>query len=165
MALERIITESPSNHITSIYDRESSDARVMIVDGYGIRLQVRYGQLEITDGIGRCRREREIIRADRNLRKIVIAGIGGYLTIEALRWCRNHGISVTVIDKDGEIVGIHYPPPSHSVSLLRIQALSGIGAPLEAKGLEVSRFLLERKLSCPFTGVRDLASGDGGQWR
>jgi CRISP-associated protein Cas1 len=153
MALKRIVTNevpepsaNPGSRVASIYGRESSDSRVMVADGYGIRVVVRYGQLEISDGIGRTRRVRQISKADRDIRRLIIKSTNGYVSLDALKWCLEHGISVTALDSAGDLVASHVPESASDVTLLRIQALAASGNPLEQKGIEVTRAILTNKL-------------------
>ncbi len=144
---DRPVSESQSR-IAGIFTSETTDARVMIAHGYGIRVGLWNGHLEVSDGIGRYRRTRKVPKADHQLQRLVITASEGYLTLAALRWCREHGVSVNMLDNDGDLVASHTPePPARNVvSQLRVQALSGSGGPLEAKGVEVGRYLLEAKL-------------------
>ena len=157
MALVRIVVDEPAKpsttgqpdgRVASIYTRQAADTRVMVAHGYGVRVGTWNGQLEVSDGIGKHRRTRKIPKADRQLQRLVITGSEGYVTLSALRWASEHDLSITVLDGAGELVANHVPGSAPvSVSQLRTQALSGPGAPLEPKGIEVAQYLLSAKLT------------------
>ncbi len=84
-----------------IFSRDSSNASVLVADGYGLSLSVSRGHLLVRDGLGRHRRERKLPRAQRAVRRIVILGHTGHLTLEALRWCADTGIALIQLDTDG----------------------------------------------------------------
>ena len=139
--------DQTSERVASIFTRTPADPRVWIAHGYGIRVGVWNGQLEISDGIGKHRRTRKVPKADRQLQRLVITGSEGYVTLSALRWASEHGLGIMVLDAAGELVASHVPDNAPStVSQLRIQALAGLNGPLEPKGTEVAQFLLSRKL-------------------
>lgn len=146
MALQRIVTEIPSDRLSSIFGRESVNPHVLIAHGYGVTIRVRYSQLEIADGIGRARRTVTVTNTDRDIRRLFVTSANGYVTFDALKWCSEHNISVTMIDSSGDIVSSHIPydddSPKHNL-ILRSQ-INAAGTPL---GLEIARELLARKLA------------------
>jgi CRISPR-associated endonuclease Cas1 len=83
--------------------RETSDHRIIIADGYDIRIAVRRDRLQIIDGISTGRRTRTISRAD-GIRRIVILSESGYVTLEAMRYCELEGISIAQYERDGRLV-------------------------------------------------------------
>ena len=138
--------DQASDRVASIFTSTPADPRVWIAHGYGIRVGVWNGQLEITDGIGKHRRTRRVPKADRQLRRLVVTGQEGYVTLAAMRWCRKHDVSVVVIDSAGDLVASHVAESVPAVKLLRAQALAGPDGPLGDKGVEISRYLLAIKL-------------------
>jgi CRISPR-associated endonuclease Cas1 len=129
-----------------IFSNTPADQRVIIAHGYGIKISVWSGQLQIHDGIGRQRRTRKIPKADRTLRRIIITGRDGYISLSAFDWCKRHGVAVTFYDQDADLVSSHVGNGTPDVKLRRKQALAGPDGPLEDKGIEVSRHLLTLKL-------------------
>src|SRR4051794_8558600 len=77
---------------------------VAVVDGYGVSVNVYRGHLILRDGIGEFRRERRFTRATCPVRRILILGHAGAVTLEALRWCRDVGIDVAQLDADASTV-------------------------------------------------------------
>jgi hypothetical protein len=101
--------DQADGRVASIFTTTPADPRVWIAHGYGIRVGVWNGQLEITDGIGKHRRTRKVPKADRQLRRLVITGSEGYVTLSALRWASEHGLGIVVLDAAGELVASHVP--------------------------------------------------------
>jgi len=129
-----------------IYGRNTSDARVIVVDGFGISLTVKRGQLIVKDGFGKHRRERTYAQAERVLRRIIIAGRDGYLSLGALDWCRHHHVSVVTLNPYGELVSINGPEEPASGVTARAQVLCMTDGPHENVGVDVVREILARKL-------------------
>ncbi len=118
-------------------------AGVCVVDGFGIRVEVERGALEVHDGIGQQhRRTRRYDRATHGLRRLVILNAAGTLSLEALRWCQALGVGVLVLGADGTASLASTPRMTDDARLRRNQAL----AVSEPYGLDVARWLISRKL-------------------
>ena len=59
---------------------------VLVLNGYGIRVQVNAGHLLAHDGIADERRTIRLPRVGHGLRRLVIIGSDGFITLEAVRW-------------------------------------------------------------------------------
>ncbi|QUH03822.1 CRISPR-associated endonuclease Cas1 [Saccharopolyspora erythraea] len=79
--------------ITETFTRESRDPSVVVVDGHGISITVKKGELVIKDGMCGRGRTRTIARKDRHVRRIVVIGHTGHISLDAMHWIK--GISVT----------------------------------------------------------------------
>ncbi|MGI8309034.1 CRISPR-associated endonuclease Cas1 [Saccharopolyspora hattusasensis] len=79
--------------ITETFTRESCDPSVLVVDGHGISITTKKGELVIKDGMCGRGRTRTIARKDRHVRRIVVIGHTGHISIDAMNWI--HGVSVT----------------------------------------------------------------------
>jgi CRISPR-associated protein Cas1 len=126
--------------IASTFARDPLDPSVAVVDGFGCRVRVERGYLEVEDGIGPDRRTRRYSRAERTLRRLVVVG-DGVLTTTALRWCRDVGVSVVVLDDDGLVVA-GGPPALNDPRVRRAQVLAGD----DEVGVEIVRRLISAKL-------------------
>ena len=115
---------------------------MLVLDGYGLSLTVSRGHLVLRDGLGRHRRERRLPRAQRTVRRIVILGHTGDLSLEAIRWCADTGIAITQLDTDGTLLltagGTFFDDPR----LRRAQA----AAATNPVGVDIARALLTAKL-------------------
>ncbi len=138
-----------------IFSRDSSNAGVLVADGYGLSLSVSRGHLLIRDGLGRHRRERTLPRAQRTVRRVVILGHTGQLTLEAVRWCADTGITLLQLDSDGPVLLTAGTSGPDDARLRRAQAAAA-GSPV---GVELARHLLRQKIS----GQADVAETGLGQ--
>ena len=59
---------------------------VLVLSGYGIRVQVNAGHLLLHDGIADERRTIRLPRVNHGLKRVVLIGSDGFVTLEALRW-------------------------------------------------------------------------------
>jgi CRISPR-associated endonuclease Cas1 len=117
-------------------------AGVCVVDGFGVRIVVERGALEVDDGVGPHRRSRRYDRATHGLRRLVILNAAGMFSLDALRWCTNLGVGVLVLGPDGTAQLASTPRMTDDARLRRTQAL----APFEPYGLDAARWLMSRKL-------------------
>jgi CRISPR-associated endonuclease Cas1 len=116
-------------------------AAVCVASGYGIKIQVRRGQLSVEDGVGRDRRSRTYSRATHGISRIVVVGTSGFITFEAIRWLHQLGIKLIHLDRDGRILATS-AAKGGDVRLRRLQALAGGSE----TGIEIARMLLRAKL-------------------
>lgn len=123
--------------------RPSLDSHsVALIDGFGARVSVERGHLELADGVGEHRRLRRYAKTEAPSRVVVGIGTVGMVTFDALRWCSAVGTTVIVLGRDGAILAAG-PPGREDARLLRAQALALYGP----VGVEVSRYLITEKLS------------------
>ena len=122
---------------------------ICLVEGYGVSVAVRHGRLVVRDGLPGERRERVIGRVRPGFGRLVMLGHAGTVTLEALRWLADVGISFTQIDRDGRLIATSTPTPGDA-RLRRAQAL----AVANAAGLEVSRWLLGTETRRPAAAAR-----------
>jgi CRISPR-associated endonuclease Cas1 len=116
---------------------------VIVVDGYGLHVGVENNHLVLTDGVGSHRRKRCFPRANRTVRRLVILGRTGSITLAALRWCCDVGVSVSIVDPDGSLTALTAAPNPYDARLRRAQALAA-GTDV---GLSIARTLLHAKIT------------------
>src|SRR5260370_26921184 len=114
---------------------------VLVLDGYGIRVQVDAGHLLLHDGIADERRTIRLPRVNHGLKRLVMIGSDGFITLEALRWLADQGAAFVMLDRQGKVLVVTGPvSPSHA-KLRRAQALSlGNGT-----ALKISQELIPHK--------------------
>ena len=115
---------------------------VVVVEGFGVRVVVEKGHLELRDGVGEHRRVRRFTKIEPPGRLIVGIGTVGALSLDALRWCVNVGTPVVVLGGDGAILAASIRG-REDARLLRAQALALYGD----AGIEITRFLITEKLN------------------
>lgn len=143
------------NHIPP-YDQLEPRNGVLVIDGYGIALKVNKGHLVAEDGVGRMRRTRRFPKAGHGLSRIVILGTDGYLSLEAVYWLDRLGIPLIQVTADGRPILSTTRMGLRNARLRRAQAL----APSSEDGMELSRFLLGRKIDGQLAVARTLDASD-----
>jgi CRISPR-associated endonuclease Cas1 len=122
---------------------ERADGGICVARGYGLKLHIHRGHLIVEDGVGRRRRTRRYHRVTSKLRRVVVIGHTGYITLEALRWIRDTKAGLVNLDADGEPIAVSVAPGPDVAGLRRAQALAACGA----AGLEIARRLLAAKIA------------------
>ena len=115
---------------------------VLTLFGFGIKMRMQSGHLEIEDGVGPERRKFRLARVGHGLKRIVVIGSDGFLTLEAIRWLADQDVSLLMLARDGSVLLTTGPVRSSDAKLRRAQALAG----LSEVGIQVSRDLISRKL-------------------
>jgi CRISPR-associated endonuclease Cas1 len=119
----------------------TSGAETVVVQGYGLRIAIERGHLLIEDGVATDRRRRSIPRVS-PLRRLVVIGHTGSVSLDALRWLRDVGAGFAQIDADASLVAVGTPPMLDDVRVRRGQAVA-LG---NRVGVDVARALLVAKL-------------------
>jgi CRISPR-associated endonuclease Cas1 len=130
--------------------------RIHVASGFGLKLFIERGHLVVHDGIGRQRRTVRFNRATSRLRRLVVLGHSGYVTLEALRWLRDVGAAFVHIDRDGKLVACTADHGRDDARLRRAQAL----AATTGTGLELVRELIQQKLHGQAAVVKALPDSD-----
>jgi CRISPR-associated endonuclease Cas1 len=120
----------------------TADTTVRVVDGYGVRIRVHHGHLQIDDGIGRQRRSDTYPRATCPFHRILILGHTGYISLEAVRWCHELGIGVVHLDADRSLLQTSARRETGTNRIRRVQAL----AAYTQVGVDAARYLLGVKV-------------------
>jgi len=131
--------------------RDAMASGVVVADGYGVDLRIERGQLQVSDGFGRHRRRRCFGRTV-GLRRVVVLGSTGTVTLAAASWLADVGAALVVVDTDGRALLSSASSPSSDARLLRAQAW----APWEPVGLVVARYLVGAKLAGQATTAADV---------
>ena len=126
----------------STFARDTSAVGICVADGMGVRIVVERGALVIHDGMGPHRRSRRFDKATHGLRRVVVIGSTGLITLDALNWCRRLGIGILVLAPDGTASLSSTPRMTDDARMRCIQA----HAPDLAVGLDLARSLIADKL-------------------
>ena len=122
---------------------------VLTLSGFGIKVRMQCGHLEIEDGIGPERRRIRLSRVGHRLRRLVIIGSDGFISLAALQWLADQDASFTMLERDGTVLATTGPVRPSDAKLRRAQAL----AHASGAALQISRELISRRL----TGQEDVA--------
>jgi CRISPR-associated endonuclease Cas1 len=115
---------------------------VVTLYGYGIQVRVDRGHLLLDDGIGVDRRRYRLPRVGHGLRRLVVVGPDGMVSLAALRWLADQGAAFVMLERDGSVLATTGPVRSSDAKLRRAQAL----AHSSGAALRITRELICRKL-------------------
>ena len=97
---------------------------VVTLFGYGIRVQVERGHLVLEDGIGPDRHYARLPRVGHGLRRLIVIGSDGMITLAALRWLADQNAAFVMLERDGSVLATTGPVHSSDARLRRAQALA-----------------------------------------
>jgi CRISPR-associated protein Cas1 len=115
---------------------------VVTLFGYGIRVQVERGHLLLEDGIGPDRRKALLPRVGHGLRRLVVIGADGMVSLAALRWLADQDAAFVMLERNGRVLATTGPVKPSDARLRRSQSLaheSGVA-------LKIARELIVQKL-------------------
>jgi len=110
--------------------------------GYGITVRVERGHLIVHDGIGTARRYARFARVGHGLRRLVVIGSDGMVSLAALRWLADRKAAFVMLDRDGTVLVATGPVGPRDARLRRAQAL----AHYSGVAVSLARDLIARKL-------------------
>jgi CRISPR-associated endonuclease Cas1 len=97
---------------------------VVTLFGYGIQVRVNRGHLLLEDGIGPNRRYARLPRVGHRLKRLVVIGSDGMVSLAALRWLSDQDVAFTMLERDGKVLAVTGPVRPSDAKLRRAQALS-----------------------------------------
>jgi CRISPR-associated endonuclease Cas1 len=116
---------------------------VLTLSGFGIKVRMQCGHLEIEDGIGPERRRIRLARVAHGLKRLVVIGSDGFVTLESLRWLADQKASFLMLERDGSVLATTGPVSSSDAKLRRAQALAHVSG----AALRITRELIRQKLT------------------
>ncbi len=135
----------------------SATAGVLMLTGYAIRLKVERGHLIVEDGVGSDRRRGRFARVDSGIRRVIVIGHAGSVSLDALRWLQEIGAAFVNLDHEHRIVAISSSQTLNDVRVRRGQALAGTSP----TGVEIARRLLTEKVAGQVRVLNRLPHGAG----
>src|SRR5579872_5410289 len=116
---------------------------VVTLYGYGINVRIERGHLICEDGIGIDRRAARFPRVEHGLRRLVVIGNDGFVSLAALRWLADQNAAFVMLERDGTVLATTGPVRSSDARLRRAQSTaSQTGA-----DIKIARHLIEHKLA------------------
>jgi len=122
-------TITPRNGVVTLY-------------GYGIEVHVDRGHLTTRDGIEIDRRQARLPRVGHGLRRLVVVGSDGMVSLAALRWLADQDAAFVMLDRDGSVLVNTGPVRPSDARLRRAQSL----AQESGAALKIAIELIRRKL-------------------
>ena len=116
---------------------------VLTLSGFGIKVRVQCGHLDIEDGIGPERRRIRLARVGHGLKRLVVIGSDGFVSLCALRWLADQDASFAMLESDGTALAATGPVRSSDAKLRRAQAL----AHSSGAALRITRELIGQKIA------------------
>jgi CRISPR-associated endonuclease Cas1 len=115
---------------------------VVTLFGYGIHARVDRGHLLLEDGIGAARRRARFGRIGHGLKRLVVIGSDGIVSLAALRWLADQRASFVMLERDGTVLTTIGPVRPSDARLRRAQSL----ASQTGSALRIASKLIEKKL-------------------
>jgi len=115
---------------------------VVTLYGYGISVHVDRGHLILKDGIGGERREARFPRVGHGLRRLILIGSDGFVSLAALRWLADQDAAFVMLERDGSVLATANPIRPSDARLRRAQSL----AHHSGAAVRIARELIHRKL-------------------
>jgi CRISPR-associated endonuclease Cas1 len=115
---------------------------VITLCGYGIQVRVDRGHLVVEDGIGADRQRARFPRVGHGLKRLVVIGSDGMVSLSALRWLADQNAAFVMLDRDGSVLATTGPVRPSDARLRRAQAL----AIQSGAALRIARELIDKKL-------------------
>jgi hypothetical protein len=97
---------------------------VVTLCGYGIKVHVDRGHLILEDGMGADRLHGRLPRVGHGLRRLVIIGADGFVSLAALRWLADQDAAFVMLERDGSVLASTGPVRPSDARLRRAQALA-----------------------------------------
>jgi CRISPR-associated endonuclease Cas1 len=115
---------------------------VVTLTGYGLRVHVERGYLQLSDGIADERRAGRFHKTDRSLKRLIVLGHSGSITFDAIRWMYDAGVTFTQLDADANVLAVSAALGRNDGRIRRAQAL----ALHNGVALELAKDLIQDKL-------------------
>src|ERR1022692_2235455 len=136
--------------VSQLLESHNSDVELLVsrtgvvtLFGYGIQVRVDRGHLLIADGIGPDRRQFRLPRVGHGLRRLVVIGSDGMVSLAALRWLADQDAAFVMLERNGSVLATTGPVRSADAKLRRAQAL----AHSSGTALRITRELISQKLA------------------
>src|SRR5437660_6490244 len=97
---------------------------VLALTGFGIKVRMQSGHLEIEDGIGPERRKIRLARVGQGLKRLVCISDDGFVTLSALKWIADVGASFVMLERNGKVLMVCGPVSPSESRLRRAQAMA-----------------------------------------
>lgn len=115
---------------------------VVTLFGYGIQIRVERGHLILEDGIGSHRRYGRFTRIGHGIRRLVVVGLDGMISLAALQWLADQKAAFVMLDRDGRVFSTTGPQRAPDARVRRAQSLAGSSE----VGLRIARYITDQKL-------------------
>jgi CRISPR-associated endonuclease Cas1 len=116
---------------------------VLTLTGFGIKIRMQSGHLELEHGSGPERHTIRLARIGHNLKRLACISEDGFVTLAALKWISDVGASFVMLNRNGKVLFATGPNAPSDVRLRRAQAT----AHTSDAALRIARELIDQKLA------------------
>lgn len=116
---------------------------VLTLCGYGIHVAMQAGHLAMRESFGSDHRSYRLPRVGHGLKRLVIVGSDGCVSLAALRWLADQKAAFVMLERNGRVLTVTGPVRPSDSRLRRAQAL----ASQSETALRISRELIDKKLA------------------
>lgn len=138
MAATKNVYQLPQSH-NSVVPRSG----VLTLYGYGIRVNVERGHLLLEDGVGTDRRTFRLSRVGHGLKRLIIIGADGFVSLAAIRWLADQETAFAMLERNGKVLCVTGPVRPSDARLRRAQSL----AHQSGAAVKIARELINQKLA------------------
>ncbi len=124
---------------------------VVTLFGYAINVHVDRGHLTIREGLGTQQRYARLPRVGHGLKRLVVIGSDGLVSLAALRWLADQGAAFVMLDRLGKVLATTGPVYPSDARLRRAQSL----AEDSGAAMRIAVELIRRKLLAQEKLVRE----------
>lgn len=124
---------------------------VIVLYGFGIQVKVERGHLVLLDGIGAARREGRFPRVENRLKRLVIIGSDGFVSLGALRFLADVGAAFVMLERNGKVLVATGPVAASDARLRRAQGCVSHSA----AAVPIVSELISHKLAAQETVARE----------
>src|SRR5437870_3039829 len=130
---------------------------VLCLWGFGVKVRLDKNHFCAEWGVGLKRYQVRLSRVDgHKLKRVILLGSDGYISLEALRFISDVGATFSMIDKRGKALMVCTPTSPSDSKLRRAQSL----ALINGTALRISKELISQKLDGQAALVRDMLHND-----
>jgi len=152
-----VARDTPSNIIESpIIPRHG----VITLWGYGINVSVDKGHLLLRDGVGDERRVGRFARVNHGIKRLIILGADGMVSLAALRWLADQDAAFVMLDRDGTVLLTTGPVSASDARLRRAQACASHSSIAVSIVRELIRLKLTGQENVARKTLMDSGTGD-----
>ena len=116
---------------------------IFVLSGFGINVRVERGHLLAEGGLGLDRESARLARVGHGLKRLVVIGSDGNVSLAALRWLADQDACFSMLNRDGTVLCTTGPVRPSDARLRRSQAL----ATHTGVDVTIARELIDQKLA------------------
>lgn len=116
---------------------------VVTLSGHGLSVRVDRGHLVLQDSTIDEQYEARLPRVGHGLRRLIVIGSDGVISLAALRWLRDQKTAFLLLDRDGSVLTATGPSQLRDSRLRRAQAVAG----QTDQAVRIARVLITQKLA------------------